>query len=106
MLAFLGALSTRTLGPQEGFSGVLWAEGKVTVSIPLTTTVLCGLGQVTCYLWAIAPHYESAMCLGSSLNELPVSQGKPEACASRMVVIWESLLEDLLCAGPLSGAWE
>lgn len=78
-------------------------DDKGAVSIPLTTSVLCGLGQVACPLWAIVPHYESAVSLGSSLNELLVSQGKPEACASRIVVSWEPFWGDLLCARELGG---
>ena len=61
---FSGVLGTRTLGLWEGSSGVSCGEeDKVPVSIPLTVTVLCGLRQVACRLWAIVPHYESAVSL-------------------------------------------
>lgn len=61
---FSGVLGTRTLGPWEGSSGVSCGEeDKVPVSIPLNVTVLCDLRQVACRLWAVVPHYESAVSL-------------------------------------------
>lgn len=71
----LGCSGYENPGALEDFSAVLCAENdRRTVSVPLPTTVLGGLGQVACPLWVTGPHYESSMFLGSFLHELPLSQ--------------------------------